>query len=620
MSRDLLKKFVLDKNIKDVVESAPSVLVPKDRDELLELAMGGKREVFEVSYEVEGKKVVEATVTKCRNGLSVNYPEPYMRRRDPNCTSIADDKPTDKPRFKDRYGYDFEVLRKETFNWLKTQDLILMPFISGDPNHGGYESVIVAPKNAAFFVAGLGDLQGQIDAKDIREGFKPVAVIYLAPGFRYTHFEGKQAVIHNRLFNMHEVYSFNLYPGPSAKKGIYGVLLTKGEEEKWVTAHASTVRLITPYDNTVGIMHEGASGGGKSEMTEEVHRMSDGRVLVAKNLMTDDKVMLELADTCEIHPVTDDMALCHPSYQNGKKLVVSDAEAGWFLRFDHIKEYGSSPDHEKLCIHPKEPLIFFNMDATPGATILIWDHIMDEPGKPCPNPRVIMPRHFIPEIVDEPVEIDIRSFGVRMPPCTREKPSYGIVGMLHILPPALAWIWRLVAPRGYANPSIVDTGGMKSEGVGSYWPFCTGKKVTQANLLLEQIRNTKATKYVLIPNQHIGSYEVGFRPEWVIREFLARRGSAKFREDQLEKARCSALGWTPKRVRVNGQEMPRALLRVDKQLEVGTEAYDEGTKILTDFFKVELKKFYNDELDPLGRKIIEAFMNDVPIEEFEKFI
>ena len=71
----------------------------------------------------------------------------------------------------------------------------------------------------------------------------------------------------------------------------------------------------------------------------------------------------------------------------------------------------------------------------------------------------------------------------------REEPSYGIVGMLHILPPALAWLWRLVAPRGHDNPSIIDSKGLQSEGVGSYWPFATGRRVTHANLLLDQIRS-----------------------------------------------------------------------------------------------------------------------------------
>lgn len=30
-----------------------------------------------------------------------------------------------------------------------------------------------------------------------------------------------------------------------------------GEKEGWVTAHGSSVRVITPYDNIITIMHEG---------------------------------------------------------------------------------------------------------------------------------------------------------------------------------------------------------------------------------------------------------------------------------------------------------------------------------------------------------------------------
>ena len=52
--------------------------------------------------------------------------------------------------------------------------------------------------------------------------------------------------------------------------------------EGWVTAHCSTVQVVTPYDNVVTIMHEGASGGGKSEMLELAHRESDGRLLLGE--------------------------------------------------------------------------------------------------------------------------------------------------------------------------------------------------------------------------------------------------------------------------------------------------------------------------------------------------
>ena len=53
----------------------------------------------------------------------------------------------------------------------------------------------------------------------------------LYTSFRHTHFGGKQVVVHNRLPDLHEVFSYNLYPGPSAKKGIYSVLLDIGEQE-----------------------------------------------------------------------------------------------------------------------------------------------------------------------------------------------------------------------------------------------------------------------------------------------------------------------------------------------------------------------------------------------------
>ncbi len=616
--KHLLNKFILPPELKRVLEKANSFLIPESRAQMIALAMGNSEaDLFQVGYDIPGNgNYVEATVARCKNGLSVNYTDIYMRRRDPDCMIIADDNPTDKPTFKDRYGQDFAPLRNETFDWLSEQDLIVMPYMAGD-NKLGYPALLVAPNNAGFFAGGLADLQGFVPKAEIPDGFTPRAVIYLAPPFRHTFFDGKQIVVHNRLEGMHELFSYNLYPGPSAKKGIYSVLLNIGEQENWVTVHGSTVRVITPYDNQLTIMHEGASGGGKSEMIEQIHREPDGRILLGHNLVTGDNVMLELSETCDLRPVTDDMALCHSAIQNdSNKLVVKDAEAGWFLRIDHITHYGTDPHYENLTIHPKEPLIFLNMDGTPGATCLIWEHIMDAPGKPCPNPRVIMPRRFMDDTIDEPVEVDIRSFGVRTPPCTKEKPSYGIIGVFHVLPASIAWLWRMVAPRGHANPSITDSVGMSSEGVGSYWPFATGKMVDQANLLLEQILNTPATRYVLIPNQHIGAYKVGFKGQWIAREYLARRGSAKFSPEQLTPSRCPLLGYSPETLKVDGTSISRSFLRVHRQPEVGEEGYDAGAVILKDFFKKELPKFMTPELHPLGKEIIALCMNDAPLEEY----
>lgn len=454
------EKMNLPQEVENLLNEKDNIIVPSSREQLLELSLGEKyQKTFQVAYNVKGKgPVVEADVVRCKNGISVNYKDMYMRRRDPNSMVIGDHKPTDKRRYKDEFGVDFEGVREETFEWLKEQDLIVMPFLAGGSKMG-YEALMIGPRNAAFFATALSDLQAFIPAEEIRDGFTPRAIVYVAPPFRHTHFDGKQVVVHNRLDNLHEVFAYNLYPGPSAKKGVYSVLLDIGEREGWVTLHASTVKVITPYENVLTIMHEGASGGGKSEMAEQMHKDAEGRVRLATNMVTGDSSYVNISAKCELRPVTDDMAMCHPSIQNdSKKLVVIDGEEGWFLRVNHITEYGTDPYYEKMCIHPKTPLVFLNMNATPDSTCLIWEHTVDEElGKPCPNPRIIMPRAFVPNVEDGPAEVDIRSFGVRAPLCTKEEPTYGIMGMFHILPPALAWIWRLVAPRGHANPSILDS-------------------------------------------------------------------------------------------------------------------------------------------------------------------
>ena len=68
------------------------------------------------------------------------------------------------------------------------------------------------------------------------------------------------------------------------------------------------------------------------------------------------------------------------------------------------------------------------------------------------------------------------------------------MGMVQLVPVSLAWLWRLVSPRGFKNPSISGDGAaLCAEGVGSYWPFDTGLRVTQANLLLRQLLDTPET-------------------------------------------------------------------------------------------------------------------------------
>lgn len=621
MDTKIMRKLVLPEEITNLLNKAHSVSFASDIETLEAIACGSKENTeWKVSYKLtDGREVHEVDVVRVRNGISANYTEEYMRRRDPDCMVIADEDPSDQPYFKKRFGYPFEDLRQETFSWLAKQDLAVYGFEMGQPGLGGY-ALAICPMNAAFFAFGLGLLQNVIDLENFDSPFKPEMILYVAPPFRHTHFNGKQVVVHNRV-DIHEIFSYNLYPGPSAKKGVYGALINKGAKEGWVTAHCSTVQVVTPYDNIVTFMHEGASGGGKSEMLQQPHRLPDGRLLLGKNTITGEEQFIEITRTCELHPVCDDMGLCHPEFQekNGK-LWIMDAEDGWFVRVNHITGYGTDHDLERLTVAPPRPLLFLNINAAVGSTALIWEHIEDSPGIPCPNPRVVVPRSIVPEVVKEKVPVDIRSFGVRTPPCTKGYPSYGILGLFHVLPPALAWLWRLVAPRGYSNPSIVDKGVMSSEGVGSYGPFSTGRMVDQANLLLNQFVDATQTRYILTPNQHIGAWETGFMPQWLARDYLARRGLAMFQADQLVESRCSLLGYSLQKIRIEGTIIPRWFLQVETQPEVGFDAYDKGAKILSDFFYEQIKKFLQPDLDPHGKKIIESCLAGATVGDYEKLI
>lgn len=636
MPLDLLPELTLSNSAMAILEAAQEaeqLSLVGSIDELMQLAVPedhvDPQGYFTVGYDIPGRGFVpEVKVCRVNNGIAANYVEPVMRRRDPNCMVIADKVATDKPTFDQRFNKEFEPIRQETFEWLKNQPIGAFFFETGLPG-APLNALAICPANAAFFALGLAMLQGIVPLEKVKAQSKDYfhgAIVYVAPAFRHTHFDGKQVVVHNRRFednDLHELFSYNLYPGPSAKKGVYGMLLTLGEraDERWTTAHCSTVQVITPYDNVVTIMHEGASGGGKSEMLEQMHRAPDGRVLLGVNTVNGETRYSSIPRGCELRPVTDDMALCHAKLQThdpvNRKLTLIDAEQAWFIRVNHIASYGVDPALERLTIHPPGPLLFLNIKAEPNSTALIWEHIQDAPGKPCPNPRVIMPRDYAPGVVNEPVSVDIRSFGVRCPPCTREQPTYGIISLFHVLPPALAWLWRLVAPRGFANPSIVDSVKMESEGVGSYWPFATGRKVDQANILLEQILSTSTTSFVLIPNQHIGCWKVGFAPQWVAREYLARRGQAPWKPGDLREARCPILGYRRERLQVEGQYIGPWFLNVYDQPEVGEEGYDAGAKILLKFFHEQLHEFESPDLAGKGREIIQACLDGCKVTEYD---
>ena len=103
----LLTKFTFTDELTDVIENCKGVFVPTSKAELYDMVFGPEHaDVYDVVFDVPGKgQIKEADVVRCKNGASVNFAEDYMRRREPDCMRIADEKPTAKKRFADVYGY-----------------------------------------------------------------------------------------------------------------------------------------------------------------------------------------------------------------------------------------------------------------------------------------------------------------------------------------------------------------------------------------------------------------------------------------------------------------------------------------------------------------------------------
>jgi hypothetical protein len=135
-------------------------------------------------------------------------------------------------------------------------------------------------------------------------------------------------------------------------------------------------------------------------------------------------------------------------------------------------------------------------------------------------------------------------------------------------------------------------------------------------MLLEQIVQTPRVRYTLTPNQHIGVWKVGFKPQLLMREYLTRRGNAKLRTDQYQPARCSLLGFELNYLTIEGAKIPSRFLKVYRQNEVGEEGYDAGAELLTKFFNEELKKYQTPELSELGHRIIEACLNNATTRDY----
>ncbi len=106
-------------------------------------------------------------------------------------------------------------------------------------------------------------------------------------------------------------------------------------------------------------------------------------------------------------------------------------------------------------------------------------------------------------------------------------------------------------------------------------------------------------------------------PQWITREYIARRSGAKFRPDQLTPARCPLLGMTLASMLVEGVQIGPWFLEVALQPEVGVSGYDAGARVLTEFFRRELTPYLEEaELDPVGRTIIDCCLRGGTVEDY----
>ena len=109
-------------------------------------------------------------------------------------------------------------------------------------------------------------------------------------------------------------------------------------------------------------------------------------------------------------------------------------------------------------------------------------------------------------------------------------------------------------------------------------------------------------------------------PQWLMRDYLARRGSARFRAEQIVTARCALLGHAMNSMQMEGTTIPQCFLEVNSQPEVGDDGYDRGAEILYSFFCRQLAEFLEDDLDSLGRRIIECCIDKGSVADYGSLI
>lgn len=557
----------------------------------------------------EGPDVLEAMVNHSLSGPIINFPEPYMRARDPKATVVTERWPvtTQTPYREAIPNYSYDHVNRVAHEWLMRNKPIAVPlrFFSDTPL--AKSGVAIMPENCAYFGYMLAILQKALTEGELPEGHDGSFVMLVAPPLRQAFCDGKQVVIHDKGEGWHSILATCLYPGPSGKKGGYAYGLDQVVGTGGTILHSSAVRLALPDGSFVGVNHEGASGSGKSEWILKPNLAADGRMFLCKHVDDGSEIWLKLPDVVDsgqVHPVVDDMA--YARVINGK-LLVFDAEQGWFLRLDNCSGHGTDPFCEYL---GRLPIVHRTwLTVQPGLFAHPWLRTPDANGVRNKNGRLTVGRVHVPSIVNHEIQIDVRSMGVRAPNYHDPNP-FGVIGFCQKLPWWLAYLWRLAPPRGHDNPSIAGGKPVASnenfvlpmEGVGAFEAFLLGDPVLHANDLLRQFAETADMDFVLIPNQNIGAYRVGFSPQHTLRAHLAMGGKL----EAQEWSPCQLLGREVRPFRFDDQTVPDYLFRPHCQRELGDGTYQKGVSVIERSMRGYLPRYLKPHLHPVAARLIRA--------------
>ena len=98
------------------------------------------------------------------------------------------------------------------------------------------------------------------------------------------------------------------------------------------------------------------------------------------------------------------------------------------------------------------------------------------------------------------------------------------------------------------------------------------------------------------------------------------RARAPSQAEQIRPARCPLLGYALHQLQIEGRFVSRWFLQVNTQPEVNNTGYDAGARILYDFFRSQLKLYHTDDLDPLGKRIIECCLDGGSVHDYTMLI